>query len=60
MCAGQKHPPREEGNPVSFYRNIVDGEGLLPVRLFRASINLFRRGPRRAGCCATTASPVVE
>ncbi len=35
MCAGHDHPPREEGNASSFYRNIGQGEGFLPVRLVR-------------------------
>jgi hypothetical protein len=57
MCAGHKHPPREEGNPISFYRNIADGEGFLPIRLVRASLNLLRRVPRRAGCCGNYGEP---
>ena len=33
MCAGHEHPPRGEGSPLSFYRNIAEGKGFLPFRL---------------------------
>ncbi|MDQ6918709.1 MAG: hypothetical protein M3Z98_05045 [Candidatus Dormibacteraeota bacterium] len=57
MCAGHKHPPREERDMNSFYRNIAEGEGSLPIRLLRASLNLVRRVPRRAGCCGNYGEP---
>jgi hypothetical protein len=57
MCAGHEHPPREESNIVSFYRNLVHGDGHLPGRLAKASLNLLRRGPRRAGCCGNYGEP---
>ncbi len=41
----------------SFYRNIAEGEGSLPIRLLRASLNLVRRVPRRAGCCGNYGEP---
>lgn len=57
MCAGHEHPPRKAGNPISFYRNIAHGDGFLGTRLLKASINLLRRGPRRAGCCGNYGEP---
>ena len=57
MCAGHQHPPREEGNPVSFLRNLAQGEGPLPARFITAWANLLRRGSRRAGCCGNYGEP---
>jgi hypothetical protein len=52
MCADHE-PPR-----WSFYENIANGEGPLPRRLFRAGINLLRRGfPRPAVCCGHYGEP---
>ncbi|HEY8812991.1 MAG TPA: hypothetical protein VIO86_10915 [Candidatus Dormibacteraeota bacterium] len=57
MCAGHEHPPRKEGNPASFYRNIAGAEGSLAARLLRATLNILRRAPRRAGCCGNYGEP---
>ena len=57
MCAGHQHPPREEGNPVSFFRNIARAEGPLPARLVKAWDNLRSRGARRAACCGNYGEP---
>jgi hypothetical protein len=57
MCTGHEHPSREKSNPVSIYRNIADAKGFLPARLFRASLNLLRRVPRRANCCGNYGEP---
>jgi hypothetical protein len=57
MCAGHEHPPREEGNIRSFFHNLAGAEGNLPAKLAKASLNLLRRGPRRAGCCGNYGEP---
>jgi len=57
MCADHEHPPREEGNLGTFFRNIASGEGFLPARLWKASLNVLRRGTRRAACCGNYGEP---
>jgi len=57
MCAGHEHPPREEANLVSVYRNLVHGEGWIGGRLLTAGLNVLRRAPRRTGCCGHYGEP---